>query len=305
MRVKSVALFAATAWLAAAVVCAEPAARPEKPLALWTNGAPEARGTDPAKDIPTITPFWPKAELATGAAIVICPGGGYGGLAGHEGKDYAIWLNERGIAGFVLKYRLGTHGYRHPAMMNDVQRAIRLVRSNATAWQLKADKIGVMGSSAGGHLASTAATHFDNGNPTATDPVDRVSCRPNLAILCYPVISLGKFTHNGSKKNLLGENPPEELVKLLSNELQVTKDTPPCFLWHTRDDRVVNVKNSLQFADALLANGVPFDLHIYQTGSHGLGLGIRNYDPLKANPAKLLPWTYDLAYWLRLQGFGK
>ena len=304
MRVKSVVLFAATAWLTAAV-CAESAVRPEKPLALWTNGAPGARGTDPGKDIPTLTPFWPQPESATGAAIVICPGGGYGGLAGHEGKDYAVWLNGRGITAFVLKYRLGSHGYRHPAMMNDVQRAIRLIRSNAAAWQLKADKIGVMGSSAGGHLASTAATHFDNGNPDATDPVDRVSCRPNLAVLCYPVITLGKFTHNGSKKNLLGENPPEELVKLLSNELQVTKDTPPCFLWHTRDDRGVNVRNSLQFADALLVNGVPFDLHIYQTGSHGLGLGVRNYDPQKTDPAKLLPWTHDLAYWLKLQGFAK
>jgi acetyl esterase/lipase len=280
-------------------------AEPGEPIPLWPNGAPGARGTDAAKDIPTITPYLPAADKATGAAVVVCPGGGYGALAGHEGRDYALWLNERGVAAFVLKYRLGSHGYRHPAMLHDVQRAVRLVRSRAGEWKLDAARIGVMGSSAGGHLASTALTHFDAGQPDAADPVERVSSRPDLGILCYPVISMGQLGHAGSRKNLLGENPSPELVALLSSELRVTKDTPPTFVWHTRDDPVVDVRNALAFASALLDKGVPFDLHVYQTGRHGLGLGVRPYEPGKTDPKELLPWTVDLAYWLKLQGFAR
>jgi acetyl esterase/lipase len=186
-----------------------------------------------------------------------------------------------------------------------VQRAIRLVRGRAADWNLDTKKIGVMGSSAGGHLASTALTHFDNGNADASDPIERVSCRPDLGVLCYAVITFGPLTHQGSKDNLLGKNPDADLVTLLSNEQQVTKDTPPCFLWHTRDDATVNVLNSQMFADALLKNGVPFDLHIFQTGHHGLGLGVHNYEPGKTDSAKLLPWTHDLEYWLRLQHFDR
>lgn len=281
------------------------ASRPQAEFPLWQAAAPGARGTDVAKDVPTLTPFWPAPDKATGAAIVICPGGGYANLAAHEGRDYALWLNERGIAGLVLKYRLGSAGYRHPVMLGDVSRAIRLTRFHAADWQLNPAQIGVMGSSAGGHLASTILTHFDAGSPHAADLVERISSRPDVGILCYAVISMGPLTHVGSKANLLGPNPTPDLVTLLSNEKHVTKETPPCFLWHTADDPVVQVANSLLFAEALSQNGVPFDLHIYQHGQHGLGLGVHGYEPGKTDPARLLPWTHDLEYWLKVQQFTK
>jgi len=204
---------------------------------------------------------------------VICPGGGYGGLANYEGEHYARFLNELGIVGFVLKYRLGSSGYRHPIMLQDAARAIRTLRARAAEWKLNPQRIGIMGSSAGGHLASTLLTHFDSGKPDAADPIDRQSSRPDLGILCYPVITMGEFTHQGSRNNLLGSDPSPELVRELSNELQVTKETPPCFIWHTDEDKAVPVENSLHFAQALRKAGVPFDLHVYQKGVHGLGLG--------------------------------
>jgi len=268
-------------------------------LPLWPDGVPGALGKD-SKDIPTLTPFLPPAEKASGAAIVICPGGGYGGLADHEGSQYARWLNEQGIAGFVLKYRLGSAGYRHPAMLQDAARALRIVRSRAEEWKLDPKRIGIMGSSAGGHLASTLVTHFDAGKPDASDPVERVSSRPDLGILCYPVISMGEHTHQGSKNNLLGKDPSPELVKLLSNELQVTKDTPPCFIWHTWEDKGVKIENALSFANALQAAGVRFDLHVYERGPHGLGLGTREWQPEKRHP-----WTRDCEFWLKERGFAK
>ena len=210
-----------------------------------------ARSAKQDKDIPTLTPYWPDPAKATGAAIVICPGGGYGGLAPHEGDHYARFLNEYGIAGFVLKYRLGSAGYRHPAMLQDAARAVRTVRARAGEWKLDPKRIGIMGSSAGGHLASTLLTHFDAGKPDAADPIERQSSRPDLGILCYAVISMGEFGHQGSQNNLLGNDPSPELIRELSNELQVTKDTPPCFIWHTYEDNGVPVENSLQFAEAL------------------------------------------------------
>ena len=280
-------------------------AQPKEAFPLWAKETPGALGVDPVKDIPTLTPFFPAADKATGASVVICPGGGYGGLAGHEGKDYALWLNAHGIAGFVLKYRLGSAGYRHPAMMNDVNRAVRYVRANAGEWKLDPKRIGVKGSSAGGHLASTAVTHFDAGKPDAADLIERASSRPDLGILCYPVISMGAHTHNGSKNNLLGKEPSEELVKLLSNELQVTKATPPCFVWHTWEDKGVKVENAMEFAAALQRNGVPFDLHVYQKGAHGIGLGVKGWDPEKTPVSALHPWSLDLAVWLKVQGFTK
>ena len=273
-------------------------AQPSSPIPLWPGGAPGARGTNDA-DIPTLTAYLPEPDKATGAAVVICPGGGYGGLAGHEGKDYALFLNQQGVAGFVLKYRLGSHGYRHPAMLQDVQRAIRLVRARAADWKIDPKRVGVMGSSAGGHLASTSVTHFDAGIPDAADPVDRESSRPDLGILCYPVITLGPKTHQGSKNNLLGKAPDPELVKFLSSELQVTRETPPCFVWHTFEDTAVPVENSLEFAAALQRSGVPFDLHIYQKGRHGIGL--------MAQPpfTNAHPWAADLVFWLQAQNFVK
>jgi len=221
-------------------------------------------------------------------------------LASHEGVDYARYLNEQGIAGFVLKYRLGSAGYRHPAMLQDAARAVRTVRARAGEWNLDPKRVGIMGSSAGGHLASTLLTHFDEGKPDATDPIERQSSRPDLGILCYAVITMGQFTHQGSKHNLLGPNPSHELVWSLSNELQVTPQTPPCFIWHTWEDPAVPVENSLQFAEALRKAGVPFDLHIYEKGPHGLGLGTTNWDPAKRHP-----WTLDCAYWLKVRGFAK
>lgn len=271
--------------------------QPTKPYPLWPNGAPGALGTA-EKDIPTLTPYLPEPDKATGASVVICPGGGYGGLASHEGVDYARFLNEQGIAGFVLKYRLGPSGYHHPVMLQDAARAVRTVRAQSAQWKLDPRRIGIMGSSAGGHLASTLLTHFDAGKSDSDDPIERQSSRPDLGILCYAVITMGQFTHEGSKHNLLGDNPSPELVRNLSNELQVTKDTPPCFIWHTWEDSAVPVENSLHFAEALRKEGVTFDLHIYQKGAHGLGLGSAQWDPNKRHP-----WTRDLIVWLKVQGF--
>lgn len=266
------------------------------PVLLWPDGAPGALGTED-KDKPTLTPYIPDTGPAPRAAIVICPGGGYGGLAQHEGRDYAMWLNAHGIAGFVLKYRLGSHGYRHPAMLQDAARAVRIVRSRCEEWGVDPSRVGIMGSSAGGHLASTLLTHFDGGDVAASDPVERESSRPDLGILCYPVITMGEYTHQGTKNNLLGNNPSPELVKLLSNELQVTKQTPPCFVWHTFEDDGVPVENSLGFASALRRAGVPFDLHIYEKGRHGIGLGDK---PPFANTH---PWAADCLFWLKTRGF--
>jgi acetyl esterase/lipase len=267
---------------------------------LWPDGAPGALGKED-KDIPTLTAFLPPAEKASGAAIVICPGGGYGGLADHEGSQYARWLNELGIAGFVLKYRLGSAGYRHPAMLHDAARALRTVRARAEEWKLDPKRVGIMGSSAGGHLASTLLTHFDAGKPDATDPINRQSSRPDLGILCYPVISMSSlFTHQGSKRNLLGTNVPPELARELSSELQVTKDTPPCFIWHTWEDKGVPIENCMSFAEALQKNGVRFDLHVYERGPHGIGLGTREWKPDQRHP-----WTRDCEFWLKERGFLK
>lgn len=259
---------------------------------LWEKGAPGALG-EAEKDVPTLTVYRPEEGKASGAAMVICPGGGYGGLAQHEGKDYAEWLAKQGVTGFVLKYRLGSAGYRHPRMLEDAARAVRTVRARASEWGVDAKRVGIMGSSAGGHLASTLLTHFNDGDASASDPVERQSSRPDLGILCYPVISMGEVTHAGSKRNLLGENPSEELVKLLSNELQVTTNTPPTFLWHTYEDTAVVPQNSMLFALALQKNKVPYELHIYEKGRHGIGL------------ANGHPWTEQCVRWLKLRGFIK
>jgi len=250
------------------------------------------------EDVPTLTPYPAPAGAASGAAMVICPGGGYGGLAGHEGADYALFLNRLGVACFVLKYRLGSQGYRHPVMLQDAARAVRMVRHHASEHGVDPGRIGIMGSSAGGHLASTLLTHFDGGNPVAADPVERESSRPDLGILCYPVISMGPIGHAGSRRNLLGTNPPPALVELLSNELQVTSNTPPAFIWHTADDPVVPVENALEFGAALRRHRVPFDLHVYESGPHGIGIGAKPPDFSGAHP-----WTQDLIHWLRVRKF--
>jgi acetyl esterase/lipase len=268
----------------------------QTPVPLWPDGAPGALGTN-ANDIPTLTAYLPDAANTTGAAMVICPGGAYMHLAPHEGNDYALWLNQHGVTCFVLKYRLGTSGYRHPAMLNDASRAVRWVRAHADEFKVDAHRVGIMGSSAGGHLAATLLTHFDAGDANAADAIERQGSRPDLGVLCYPVISMGEFTHKGSKESLLGKNPDPELVQLLSNELQVTTNTPPCFLWTTFEDTAVPIENTLLFAAALQRNHVPFDLHVYQKGGHGMGLKDK---PPFANPH---PWAGDCLFWLKVQKF--
>lgn len=269
----------------------------QNPIPLWPDGAPGALGTS-SNDIPTLTPYL-CASNATGTAMVICPGGGYAHLAPHEGEGYALWLNQHGITCFVLKYRLGSNGYRHPAMLNDAARAVRWVRAHADDYKIDAHRVGIMGSSAGGHLAATLLTHFDLGNTNSTDKIEQQSSRPDLGILCYAVISLGEFAHQGSKENLLGKNPSPDLVKLLYNELQVTTNTPTCFLWTTFEDKTVPMENTMLFAEALRKNHVPFDLHIYQKGGHGMGLG----GGRAGGPHH--PLAADCLYWLKAQGFAK
>lgn len=267
-----------------------------QPLRLWEGDAPGAMGQE-AADIPTLTVYSPAPEKANGAAVVVCPGGGYGGLADHEGKPIAEWLNTLGVTGIVLKYRLGPK-YHHPVELGDVARAIRTVRFHAADWGIDPHRVGVLGFSAGGHLASTAATHFDAGNAGAADPVDRVSSRPDIAVLIYPVITFtDPFTHKGSRHNLLGDTPSEDLITLLSNEKQVTAETPPCFLVHGADDTVVPVENALMFTLACRKAHVPVELHVYEHGPHGFGLG--GADPV------LSTWPGTCARWLEHRGFLK
>jgi acetyl esterase/lipase len=282
---------------------AEPA-EPARTVPLWPQGAPGARGTDPDKDVPTLTIWLPKPEVATGAAVVVCPGGGYQMLANdHEGKQVAEWLNSLGVSAFVLKYRLGPR-YHHPAMLQDAGRAIRTVRAGASRWGLDPNRIAIVGFSAGGHLASTAGTHFDAGKPDSDDPIERVSSRPDRLILVYPVIALATpYGHSGSLRNLLGEKPAPDLVESLSNERQVTKDTPPTFLAHTNADTGVPAENSLLFALALRKAGVPVELHLFERGQHGLGLGNGTAQfKIAADPA-FQAWPKLCETWLKNQGF--
>lgn len=264
------------------------------PFPLWPAGAPFALGQQEG-DIPTLAVFLPPADIATGTAVVVCPGGGYGGLADdHEGRQIGAWLNARGVAAFMLRYRLGPR-YHHPVELGDAQRAIRTVRARAAEWGVNADRIGIWGFSAGGHLASTAGTHFDAGDLQAADPIDRVSCRPDFLILSYPVITLHPpYAHLGSRINLLGEEADPALVDLLSNDQQVTADTPPTFLFHTDDDGCVPVENSLLFFTALKRAGVPAEMHIYAHGPHGVGLAPD--DPV------LSTWADRLHAWLAGRG---
>jgi acetyl esterase/lipase len=266
-------------------------------ILLWAKGAPGAKGTA-ERDKPSITVYTPPAAKRNGCAVVVCPGGGYGHLAvGHEGKAIGEWFNTFGVTAFVLRYRIAPH-YHHPAPITDAQRALRYVRHNAKKWRVDPKRIGIMGFSAGGHLVTTAATHFDSGKSDAADPIDRESCRPDFLIACYPVVTMtDKYTHRGSKRNLLGNSPDPKLVKSLSNETQVTKDTPPTFLFHTSTDRVVPAENSVLFYLACRKAGVPVEMHIYERGRHGVGLAPN--DPI------LKTWPGRLKDWMKLHGFLK
>lgn len=245
---------------------------------------------------PEMTVYLPSKKAATGQAVIICPGGGYGFLAYNwEGTDVAGFLVAKGITAIVLKSRLPNSKSNitpHLSPLMDAARAMRMVRSNTARWNIKKDAIGIMGFSAGGHLASTLGTHFDNGDRAATDSIERQSSRPDFMVLVYPVISVSKpIMHAGSRNNLIGAKPDSSLAKLYSNELQVTKETPPTFLVHTTDDKTVPVENSLLFYQALKDNNVPVEMHIYPTGEHGFGLGV--------GTGYLESWTDRLVDWMR------
>ncbi len=288
---------------AASATAAEESGSAPRTYPLWADGAPGAVGKEEA-DIPSITVYAPKPEKANGASVVICPGGGYGFLAmDHEGKQVAEWLNKIGVTGVVLKYRLAPR-YRHPAMIHDAQRAIRTVRSHAEDWKLDPKRVGIIGFSAGGHLASTAGTHFDDGKADATDPVDRQGCRPDLLILGYPVVALAtEHAHGGSRDNLLGKEPSADLLKSLSNETQVTRNTPPTFLVQTNADTGVVAENSLLFVEALRKAGVPVEFHLFEKGVHGLGLGNGAPEHKIGPDAAFGVWPSLCATWLQGRGF--
>lgn len=268
MRVPRLLVLAGCCFLGvSAVRAADPPKKvePER-VKLWNDRAPNGDGTfEKAETIITVH----RPVKPNGAAAVICPGGGYGGLVtGAEGHGIATWLNSHGITGVVLEYRLPKGRSSVPLL--DAQRAIRTVRSHAKDWGVDSAKIGIIGFSAGGHLASTAGTHFDDGNPKADDSVEKLSSRPDFMILVYPVISMGEKGHGGSRTNLLGKQPDAKLVKLYSNEMQVTAKTPPAFLAHAKDDKAVVLANSQMFYDALLAQKLPAKFLELPSGGHGL-----------------------------------
>ncbi len=269
---------------------------PER-IVLWPAGAPGAIG-DEAADVPSIAVFLPPRWRASGAGMVICPGGAYKMLmTSYEGTDIARWLNSFGVAGFVLSYRIAPR-YHYPAPMLDVQRAVRLIRANAGRFGIRGDRIGVIGFSAGGHLASIALTHFDNGNPHAGDVVDRFSSRPDFGILAYPIITAHPpWTHQPSIENLLGPTPDPALLDEMSTDLGVNSGTPPTFLMHTAEDTAVPVENSLLFYNAMRRAHVPGELHIYQEGPHGAGLANGRHGAYWV--PSLLPWSIDAERWLR------
>jgi acetyl esterase/lipase len=275
-----------------------------KTMLLWPEGAPGALGEEDI-DKPTLTVFLPVKPNATKTGVVVAPGGSYTHLAMEkEGFAFARWLNERGVAAFVLQYRRGPK-YHHPVELEDARRAIRMVRAHAAEWGVATDHVGMWGSSAGGHLAATAGTHVDGGGTVSTndagngrDPdlvVETQSGKPDFLILSYPVITFHEpDLHRGSLKYLLGDSPDPKLVDELSAETQVTKDTPPTFLFSTTDDKTVPVINSVMFYSALVKAGVPVEMHLFQHGAHGSGLGTGN--------PQLSGWPDLLATWMRERG---
>ncbi len=264
-------------------------------MLLWPAGAPGALGEED-NDKPALTVFLPVAPNPTRTGVVVAPGGSYARLSmENEGYAYARWLNERGVAAFVLTYRLGPK-YHHPVELEDAQRAIRMVRAHAAEWGVATDHVGMWGSSAGGHLAATAGTKFDSGKADASDVVEQEGSRPDFLILSYPVITFHEpELHRASLKNLVGDTLDPALVDSLSAEAQVTKNTPPTFLFTTTDDKTVPVMNSVMFYTALVKAGVPVEMHIFQHGAHGAGLA-------RANP-QLSVWTDLLAKWMRERGY--
>lgn len=277
-------------------------------LKVWPNGAPSSNGmtlpeeTFEGKRVRNVSEaemyvYLPKVGVNTGAAVVICPGGGYMIEAmDHEGYDLAEWLTTQGVAGIVLKYRL-PYGH-HGIPLEDVQRTMRIVRQKAAEWGINPSKIGIAGSSAGGHLASTAGTRFDNGKPEATDPIEKFGCRPDFMLLLYPVITFDEeYGHMGSRNNLIGANPKYDLVERYSNEKQVTAQTPPTFLILADDDGGVPSRNSVEFYLALKKYKIPAEMHIFRQGGHGFGMNKKNL-PVDQ-------WPNLFAQWMKAQGITK
>jgi acetyl esterase/lipase len=279
MKIALVLLFALTLALSGA----------EPPITLWPDGAPGALGTS-AKDIPTLTRYQPKKP--SGAAMLLIPGGSYSGIYEGQAEPFALWLNEHGVTAFVLRYRLGSTGYHYPAQLQDAVEAMFQIRGNAEKWKIDPKRIGVMGFSAGGHLASTLINRPEDGMIDGRDY--KISPRPDLAILCYPVISMITKPHATSRKMLIGDSPDENLLRQTSSELQVKPGLPPVFLWHTMEDKMVPVEHAQLYAAALHAKGAPHELHLYQHGDHGTGLIGTEH-----------PWFADLLFWLRARGFVK
>jgi acetyl esterase/lipase len=261
----------------------------DTPIPIWPQGAPGALGTT-EKDSPTLTPYPP--DNPSGAAMLIIPGGGYGRIYEGQAEPFALWLNEQGIAAFVLRYRLGTSGYRYPSQLQDAVEAMRQIREQAAKWKIDPHRIGAMGFSAGGHLLTTLLNRPEDGEVPGADTQGRASPRPDIAIVCYPVISMIAKPHQNSLKNLIGDAPGEELLVKTSSERQVRPGLPPVFLWQTNEDKVVSVEHSLLYAAALREHGIPHELHIYQHGKHGTGLIGTEH-----------PWFGDLLFWLRAHGF--
>ncbi|KIL39177.1 esterase [Gordoniibacillus kamchatkensis] len=259
---------------------------------LWQQAAPLAAGTT-EEDLPALE-WYPAAGEGQKAAVIVCPGGGYGRRAPHEGAPIAEWLNTLGISAAVLRYRVAP--YRQPAPQLDALRAVRYVRHRAAAWGVDPERIGILGFSAGGHLASSVSYLADDGDPAAADPVERMSSRVQASILCYPVISMSsEFTHTGSRDNLLGDSPEAGVGERYSGEKMVHERTPPTFMWHTADDAVVPVENVLELATALRRHGIPHELHVFESGRHGLGLA-EDHEEARA-------WTLLCAAWLHKRGF--
>jgi len=289
------------------ILCVSLSGFGQQSIPLWSNEIPNRQASDEKEirndgdilwiekvQVPDLAIYLPTKSHATGQAVVICPGGGYQGLAyDWEGTDIAKWFNSKGIAAFVLKYRLPQSGsvvVSHKAPLQDAQRALRFVRSNSEKWNVDKGMIGVMGFSAGGHLASTLGTHFDDSVYAKIDGIDSESARPDFMILVYPVITMKKlYTHEGSRKALLGENPGDDLIEEFSNELQVSSTTPPTFIVHSTDDKAVPVENSLQFYQALKNNDVSCEMHIYPYGGHGYSLAIGK-GHLQTWPDRLYEW---------------
>ena len=259
---------------------------------LWPDGVPTPDGVTPPKEIPQLE-LYPVPSGAPTGFVVVCPGGGYGGRAAHEGEPIARMFNAAGIAAGVVSYRVSPHRYPVPQM--DAMRAIRLVRANAAAWNVIPNKVGILGFSAGGHLAASVAVLADHGDIGSADPVARQSARPDAAILCYAVVSFGEWGHRGSQNNLLGPLPAPGMVERMCTEKQVDAQTPPTFLWHTADDGAVPVQCSLLFAQALALHKVPFELHVFPQGRHGLGLATD--DPIVSQ------WPALCVKWLKKMGF--